>query len=55
MVELFDKTIIHKKVRIITLNTQIVIYTTLVLLIGGFVFLFISEYNNTLLEHNTVF
>ena len=55
VVELFDKTIIHKKVRIITLNTQIVIYTTLVLLIGGFIFLFISEYNNTLLEHNSTF
>ena len=55
VVELFDKTTIHKKVRIITLNTQIVIYTTLLLLIGGFVFLFISEYNNTLLEHNSIF
>ena len=55
VVELFDISIIHKKVRIITLNTQIVIYTTLVLLIGGFIFLFISEYNNTLLEHQTTF
>ena len=55
VVELFDLSIIHKKVRIITLNTQIVIYTTLVLLIGGFIFLFISEYNNTLLEHQTTF
>ena len=55
IIEFFDKTIIHKKVRIITLNTQIVIYTTLVLLIGGFIFLFISEYNNTLLEHNSTF
>ncbi len=55
VLEFFDKTIIHRKVRIITLNTQIVIYTTLALLIGGFVFLFISEYNNTLLEHHTVF
>ena len=55
VVEFIDKTIIHRKVRIITLNTQIVIYTTLALLIGGFVFLFISEYNNTLLEHHTVF
>ena len=55
VVEFFDKTIIHKKVRIITLNTQIVIYTTLVLLIGGFIFLYISEYNNTLLEHQTTF
>jgi Trk-type K+ transport system membrane component len=55
VLEFFDKTIVHKKVRIITLNTQIVIYTTLILLISGFVFLFISEYNNTLLEHNTIF
>ncbi|UGS23583.1 TrkH family potassium uptake protein [Flavobacterium channae] len=54
-VEFFDKKIIHKKIRIITLNTQIVIYTTLLLLIGGFIFLFISEYNNTLLEHSTTF
>ncbi|WP_374402482.1 TrkH family potassium uptake protein [Flavobacterium sp.] len=55
LVELFDKTIIHKKVRIITLNTQIVIYTTIFLLVGGFIFLFISEYNNTLLEHHSIF
>lgn len=55
VVELFDKKIIHKKIRIITLNTQIVIYTTLLLLTGGFIFLFISEYNNTLLEHSTTF
>ena len=53
--ELFDKKIIHKKVRIITLNTRIVIYTTLLLLIGGSLFLFISEYNHTLLHHNTIF
>ena len=55
VLEFFDKTIVHRKVRIITINTQIVIYTTLVLLIGGFVFLFISEYNNTLLEHKSTF
>ena len=55
VVELFDKTIIHKKIRIITLNTQIVIYTTIFLLVGGFIFLFISEYNNTLLEHHSIF
>ncbi|UFH36299.1 TrkH family potassium uptake protein [Flavobacterium acetivorans] len=55
VVELFKKKIVHKKIRIITVNTKIVIYTTLLLLVGGFVFLFISEYNNTLLEHNTVF
>lgn len=43
------------KVRIITLNTKIIIYTTGILLIGGFIFLFIAEYNNTLTEHPTLF
>jgi len=55
ILEFFDKTRIHKDIRIITLNTKIVIYTTIALLISGFVFLFISEYNNTLLIHDTVF
>lgn len=55
IIELFEKKIIHKKIRVITLNTRIVIYTTIFLLVGGFVFLYISEYNNTLLEHNTIF
>ena len=55
VMELFSKKIIHKKVRIITLNTRIVIYTTLILLIGGSLFLFISEYNHTLLEHQSLF
>jgi Trk-type K+ transport system membrane component len=32
-----------------------VIYTTIILLISGFIFLFISEYNNTLLIHDTIF
>ena len=53
--ELFDKKIIHKKVRIITLNTRIVLYTTFILLVGGSIFLYISEYNHTLLQHDTVF
>ena len=53
--ELFDKKVIHKKVRIITLNTRIVLYTTSILLVGGTIFLFISEYNITLLQHDTVF
>lgn len=51
----FDKKVIHKKVRIITLNTKIVLYTTAILLVGGTLFLYISEYNITLLQHNTVF
>lgn len=52
---LFYKKSIRKKIRVITLNTRIVIYTTIILLVGGFVFLFISEYNNTLLEHPSLF
>ncbi|TDE04922.1 TrkH family potassium uptake protein [Flavobacterium hiemivividum] len=55
VIELFKQKVIHKKIRIITLNTNIVIYTTLILLVGGFLFLYVSEYNNTLLEHKTVF
>lgn len=55
VIELFDKKIIHKRVRIITLNTRIVIYTTLILLFSGWIFLFISEYNNTMIEHTTLF
>lgn len=55
VLEFFNTKIIHKEVRIITLNTRIVIYTTLILLIGGWIFLFISEYNNTMLMHKTIF
>jgi trk system potassium uptake protein len=55
VLELFNTKIIHKEVRIITLNTRIVIYTTLILLVTGWMFLFISEYNNTLLIHDTLF
>jgi trk system potassium uptake protein TrkH len=55
VIELFEKKIVHKKIRVITLNTKIVIYTTLILLVGGFIFLYTSEYNNTLLEHDTLF
>ncbi|MFD2908677.1 TrkH family potassium uptake protein [Flavobacterium ardleyense] len=55
VIELFAKKIVHKKIRIITVNTKIVIYTTLILLVAGFIFLFISEYNNTLLQHDSLF
>jgi len=54
-VEFCNKNLIHKDIRIITLNTKIVIYTTIVLLVGGWIFLFISEYNNTLQMHDTLF
>lgn len=55
VIEFFDKTRIHKDIRIITLNTKIVIYTTIILLVGGLIFLFISEYNNTLINHTSIF
>ena len=53
--ELLKTKVVHKKIRIITLNTKIVYYTTAILLIGGFAFLFISEFYNTLQEHPTWF
>lgn len=53
--EFFDKNLIHKDVRIITLNTKIVIYTSAFLLISGWIFMFISEYNNTLQMQETLF
>lgn len=53
--ELFEKKHIHRKVHIITLNTKIVLLTSAILLVGGTVFLFLSEYNNTLLLHETTF
>ena len=53
--EIFNKKIVHKRVPIITLNSKIVIYTTIILLLGGWVFLYISEYNNTLMDHSTIF
>lgn len=55
ILELFQKKIIHKKNRIVTLNTKIVLYTTVILLLGGFLCLYLLERNNTLLEHETVF
>ncbi|MBS4041105.1 MAG: potassium transporter [Flavobacteriales bacterium] len=53
--EFFDKTRIHKQIHITTLNTRIVLYTTLALIVGGFLFLAISEHQNTLLLHDTWF
>ena len=55
VLEFFDRNRIHKQIGIITLNSKIVIYTTGILLIGGFVFLWISEINNTLNLHDTYF
>jgi Trk-type K+ transport system membrane component len=55
VLEFFDRNRIHKQVSIMTLNSKIVLYTTGALLLGGFVFLWISEYNNTMNYHDTVF
>ena len=55
VIEIFNKKIVHKRVPIITLNSKIVIYTTIILLLGGWIFLYISEYNNTLMDHTTIF
>ena len=53
--EILDPKRIHKMISVMTLNSKIVLYTTGILLLGGFVFLLISEYNNTLLQHQTWF
>jgi Trk-type K+ transport system membrane component len=55
VLEFFDRKRIHKMVNVMTLNSKIVLYTTAILLAGGFIFLLISEYNNTLLQHQTWF
>ncbi|WP_369412518.1 TrkH family potassium uptake protein [Mesonia aestuariivivens] len=41
--------------RVITLNTKIVIYTTLILIVAGTAFFLFSEQNTFLSEHKTVF
>lgn len=55
IVQFFQVKSIHKKVRLLSLNAKIVLLTTLILLVGGFVFLYIAEQNNLLLEHKTYF
>nr|WP_321539601.1 potassium transporter TrkG [Flavobacterium piscinae] len=55
VLEFFDRNRIHKQVSIMTLNSKIVLYTTGALLLGGFVFLWMSEYNNTMNYHKTLF
>ncbi len=55
VLEFFDRKRIHKQVSVMTLNSKIVLYTTGILLVGGFVFLMISEYYNTLQIHETGF
>lgn len=55
VIEFFDRKRIHKQVSIMTLNSKIVLYTTGALLVGGFVFLWMSEYYNTMNYHSTLF
>jgi len=45
----------RKRPRIVTLNSKIVIYTTLILTVFGTLFFFFAEYNNTLTEHKSFF
>src|SRR5690554_8140923 len=40
--------------RVINLNTKIVLYTTLILILSGGAFFFISEQQTSLLEHNKI-
>lgn len=55
VLEFFDRKRIHKQISIMTLNSKIVLYTTGILLVGGFVFLWLSESNNLLNLHETLF
>ena len=55
IIEFFDSSRIHKQVSIMTLNSRIVLYTTLALIVGGFTFLMISEWNNSLHLHDSIF
>jgi trk system potassium uptake protein TrkH len=55
VLEFFDRKRIHKQISIMTLNSKIVLYTTGILLVGGFLFIWISEYNNTMNLHASWF
>ncbi|WP_185877933.1 TrkH family potassium uptake protein [Blattabacterium cuenoti] len=53
--KIFYKKYIRNPVHIVTLNTKIVVFTTIFLLYFGTIFYYISEYNNSLLEHKSFF
>lgn len=55
VIQLFQTASLQRKVRILSLNAKIVLITTLILLVGGFTFIYIAEQNNLLLEHTTYF
>lgn len=54
-VNLFNKKKKKAMVRLITLNTKIVVYTTAILLVVGTSAIFISEYNTVLKSHTGIF
>ncbi len=45
----------RSRVRVVTLNSKIVIYTTIILISFGTLFFFFTEYENTLAEHTSLF
>ncbi len=53
--ELMRPKFVHRKVRIITLNASIVLYTTLALLAGGWIYFFVAEFDHSLAVHQTDF
>ncbi len=52
--EAFDSSRIRKEAHIVTVNSKIVLYTTAILLVGGFFLLMATEYNATLEQHSTI-
>src|SRR5699024_1139110 len=54
-INLFHKRKKRAIVRLITLNTKIVVYTTAILLIGGTLALFFTEYHTVLKSHDSFF
>ncbi|MCM5662358.1 TrkH family potassium uptake protein [Galbibacter mesophilus] len=55
VLNLFNKKHSKHLVRLLTLNSKLVMATTVILLVAGFVFFYFSEGNNTLSEHQTLF
>lgn len=53
--EFFQKKFIHKKVQLLSLNAKIVLITTGILLVGGFIIIYVLERNALLTEHSTYF
>ena len=54
-INLFYGKKIFQSVRVVTLNSKLILVTTSILLIAGFVFFYFAEANYTLKEHTTLF